>query len=135
MTLDRHQGPSSSVVTTSAPKKRGWFSLSVYGCEEAVLNICAEGSSAQYYVFPDLYRSLAHQIGRLLKYLLIDYAYEANGMCIYLRFSIRLHSVLYWPQACHPDLVLKSKTNPHFSADVVEATVCRLCNYLAEDAI
>ena len=55
-------------------------------------------------------------------------------MFIYLRFSIPLRLVLYWPQACHPDLVLKSKTNPHFSADMVEATVCRLCNYIAEDA-
>ena len=45
-------------------------------------------------------------------------------MFIYLRFSIRLSFVLYWPQACHPDLVLKSKTNPNFSADVVGATVC-----------
>ena len=56
-------------------------------------------------------------------------------MCIYLRFSIRLRSVLYWPQACHPDLVLKSKTNPHFSTDVVEATFCLLCNDIGEDAI
>ena len=53
-------------------------------------------------------------------------------MFTYLRCS---RFVLYWPQACHPDLVLKSKTNPHFSADVVEATVCRLCNDIAEDAI
>lgn len=45
------------------------------------------------------------------------------------------HFASSWPQACHPDLVLKSKTNPHFSADVVEATVCRLCNDIAEDAI
>ncbi|KAG8902401.1 DNA repair protein rad16 [Tulasnella sp. 403] len=37
--------------------------------------------------------------------------------------------------ACHPDLVLKSKTNQEFSADVVEAAICRLCNDIAEDAI
>ncbi|KZO94925.1 hypothetical protein CALVIDRAFT_483676 [Calocera viscosa TUFC12733] len=37
--------------------------------------------------------------------------------------------------ACHPDLVLKSKTNKAFSAAIVEATVCRLCNDIAEDAI
>ncbi|KIO29167.1 hypothetical protein M407DRAFT_70990 [Tulasnella calospora MUT 4182] len=37
--------------------------------------------------------------------------------------------------ACHPDLVLKSRTNTAFSGDIVEATVCRLCNDIAEDAI
>ena len=39
--------------------------------------------------------------------------------------------------ACHPDLVLKSKTNAGvFSAEELsEATVCRLCNDIAEDAI
>lgn len=39
--------------------------------------------------------------------------------------------------ACHPDLVLKSKTNAKTFAteDVGEATVCRLCNDIAEDAI
>ncbi|KAG8888456.1 DNA repair protein rad16 [Tulasnella sp. 332] len=37
--------------------------------------------------------------------------------------------------ACHPDLVLKSKTNASFSQDVVEATVCRICNDIAEDSI
>ena len=39
--------------------------------------------------------------------------------------------------ACHPDLVLKSKTNAGvFSAgELSEATVCRLCNDIAEDAI
>lgn len=39
--------------------------------------------------------------------------------------------------ACHPDLVLKSKTNAgRFSAEELnEATVCRLCNDIAEDAI
>lgn len=39
--------------------------------------------------------------------------------------------------ACHPDLVLKSKTNAHVFApeDAGEATVCRLCNDVAEDAI
>jgi len=39
--------------------------------------------------------------------------------------------------ACHPDLVLKSKTNANsFDADVIgEATICRICNDVAEDAI
>ncbi|KAL5488367.1 RAD16 [Sanghuangporus weigelae] len=38
--------------------------------------------------------------------------------------------------ACHPDLVLKSKRNAKtFSSDVEEATICRLCNDIAEDAI
>jgi len=40
--------------------------------------------------------------------------------------------------ACHPDLVLRSKVNANkFSVDVDlgEATVCRLCNDVAEDAI
>ncbi|EJD00844.1 uncharacterized protein FOMMEDRAFT_90593 [Fomitiporia mediterranea MF3/22] len=39
--------------------------------------------------------------------------------------------------ACHPDLVLKSKQNAKkFSLDDMgEATVCRLCNDIAEDAI
>ncbi|KAF9480838.1 hypothetical protein BDN70DRAFT_877162 [Pholiota conissans] len=39
--------------------------------------------------------------------------------------------------ACHPDLVLRSKTNASkFGAEVDgEATVCRLCNDIAEDAI
>lgn len=40
--------------------------------------------------------------------------------------------------ACHPDLVLKSKTNAKTFQDnqeFGEATVCRLCNDIAEDAI
>jgi DNA repair protein RAD16 len=38
--------------------------------------------------------------------------------------------------ACHPDLVLRSKSNAaQYAADTVEATVCRLCNDIAEDAI
>jgi hypothetical protein len=39
--------------------------------------------------------------------------------------------------ACHPDLVLRSKTNgTHFvPADEGEGIVCRLCNDVAEDAI
>ncbi|KAF8966406.1 SNF2 family N-terminal domain-containing protein [Flammula alnicola] len=39
--------------------------------------------------------------------------------------------------ACHPDLVLRSKTNAaKFVADTDgEATVCRICNDIAEDAI
>ncbi|KAG8961769.1 DNA repair protein rad16 [Tulasnella sp. 419] len=37
--------------------------------------------------------------------------------------------------ACHPDLVLKSRRNQQFSADIVEAAVCRLCSDVAEDAI
>src|ERR1700733_14418577 len=40
--------------------------------------------------------------------------------------------------ACHPDLVLKSKTNAKAfqgNDEFGEATVCRLCNDIAEDAI
>ena len=39
--------------------------------------------------------------------------------------------------ACHPDLVLKSKTNANSfdTEDIGEATVCRICNDVAEDAI
>ncbi|KAF5371952.1 hypothetical protein D9615_008067 [Tricholomella constricta] len=39
--------------------------------------------------------------------------------------------------ACHPDLVLRSKTNARnfTNEDIEEATVCRLCNDIAEDAI
>lgn len=39
--------------------------------------------------------------------------------------------------ACHPDLVLRSKTNASkFIPDAEgEATVCRICNDVAEDAI
>ena len=39
--------------------------------------------------------------------------------------------------ACHPDLVLRSKTNigSFVQEDIGEATVCRLCNDIAEDAI
>jgi DNA repair protein RAD16 len=39
--------------------------------------------------------------------------------------------------ACHPDLVLRSKTNANtfIPDDEGEATVCRLCNDIAEDAI
>ena len=38
--------------------------------------------------------------------------------------------------ACHPDLVIRSKNNASkFIEDVGEATVCRLCNDFAEDAI
>ena len=39
--------------------------------------------------------------------------------------------------ACHPDLVLKSKTNTgSFDVgEIGEATICRICNDVAEDAI
>ena len=39
--------------------------------------------------------------------------------------------------ACHPDLVLRSKTNAATFGDVQvgEITICRLCNDIAEDAI
>jgi DNA repair protein RAD16 len=39
--------------------------------------------------------------------------------------------------ACHPDLVIRSKNNAHIFVpeDAGEATVCRLCNDIAEDAI
>lgn len=38
--------------------------------------------------------------------------------------------------ACHPDLVLRSKTNTNqFVEEVGEATLCRICNEIAEDAI
>jgi DNA repair protein RAD16 len=39
--------------------------------------------------------------------------------------------------ACHPDLVIKSNTGAATFADaqIGEATVCRLCNDIAEDAI
>lgn len=39
--------------------------------------------------------------------------------------------------ACHPDLVLRSKANAgtFLNEDLGEATVCRLCNDIAEDAI
>ena len=39
--------------------------------------------------------------------------------------------------ACHPDLVLRSKTNAtkFIAEDHGEATVCRICNDIAEDAI
>jgi DNA repair protein RAD16 len=40
--------------------------------------------------------------------------------------------------ACHPDLVLRSKTNGNKflpGEDGSEATVCRICNDFAEDAI
>lgn len=39
--------------------------------------------------------------------------------------------------ACHPDLVLKSKTNTRLlgTEDIGEATICRICNDVAEDAI
>jgi DNA repair protein RAD16 len=38
--------------------------------------------------------------------------------------------------ACHPDLVIRSKNNAAmFGEGEGEATVCRLCNDIAEDAI
>lgn len=38
--------------------------------------------------------------------------------------------------ACHPDLVLRSKTNSTTFVPIEsEGTICRLCNELAEDAI
>jgi len=38
--------------------------------------------------------------------------------------------------ACHPDLVLRSKANAaKFVPEAEEATVCRICNDIAEDAI
>ena len=39
--------------------------------------------------------------------------------------------------ACHPDLVLRSKNNAgtFSNENIGEATVCRLCNDIAEDAI
>ena len=37
--------------------------------------------------------------------------------------------------ACHPDLVIRSKNNAGVFGEDGEATVCRLCNDVAEDAI
>jgi len=37
--------------------------------------------------------------------------------------------------ACHPDLVLRSKTNTNKFVPEEEGTVCRICNDIAEDAI
>lgn len=40
--------------------------------------------------------------------------------------------------ACHPDLVLRSKSNGNTffnGEELSEASVCRLCNDIAEDAI
>jgi DNA repair protein RAD16 len=37
--------------------------------------------------------------------------------------------------ACHPDLVIRSKNNAGMFGEEGEATVCRLCNDVAEDAI
>ena len=38
--------------------------------------------------------------------------------------------------ACHPDLVLRSKTSgTQFVQDDAETTICRICNDVAEDAI
>ena len=38
--------------------------------------------------------------------------------------------------ACHPDLVIRSKNNAGvFGEEEGEATVCRLCNDVVEDAI
>ncbi|KAJ3969416.1 SNF2 family N-terminal domain-containing protein [Lentinula raphanica] len=39
--------------------------------------------------------------------------------------------------ACHPDLVIRSKTNANkfVAEDMGETTVCRICNEIAEDAI
>lgn len=39
--------------------------------------------------------------------------------------------------ACHPDLVIRSKANAStfLGEDAGEATVCRICNDVAEDAI
>jgi len=37
--------------------------------------------------------------------------------------------------ACHPDLVIRSKNNAKVFGNEGEATVCRLCNDVAEDAI
>jgi len=37
--------------------------------------------------------------------------------------------------ACHPDLVIRSKNNTGVFSEEGEATVCRLCNDVAEDAI
>ncbi len=37
--------------------------------------------------------------------------------------------------ACHPDLVIRSRNNASMFGETGEATVCRLCNDVAEDAI
>lgn len=39
--------------------------------------------------------------------------------------------------ACHPDLVIRSKSNANkfITEELGEATVCRICNEIAEDAI
>lgn len=50
--------------------------------------------------------------------------------CIsFLSLSLQLTRIL------QPDLVLKSRRNVELSGDIVEATVCRLCNDVAEDAV
>jgi DNA repair protein RAD16 len=37
--------------------------------------------------------------------------------------------------ACHPDLVIRSKNNAGVFGEEGEATVCRLCNDVVEDAV
>lgn len=48
-----------------------------------------------------------------------------------------MHSLTRMRQmACHPDLVIRSKNNASkFIPDDGEATICRICNDVAEDAI
>ena len=56
-------------------------------------------------------------------------------VCIYISTSLPLCAWSYIGLRRVIPLVLKSNTIPHFSADVVEVTICRLCNDIAEDAI
>jgi len=102
------------------------------GCQEAVLNICREGNPAQQYVFLKLHQSLANQSGTQIS---SHWSLVWGKWYVYISPHIDPLWALYWPQACHPDLVLKSKTNLHFSTDVVEVTICQLCNDIAKDTI
>lgn len=70
-------------------------------------------------------RSCCRQIEALSYHKLLDYS---NIFSLLTRMR---------QMACHPDLVLRSKsnTNKFIPEEAGEVTVCRLCNDIAEDAI
>ncbi|KAG5341019.1 hypothetical protein C0989_012223 [Termitomyces sp. Mn162] len=79
----------------------------------------------------DLYLSLYTNVKRQFS-TFVDQGTVLNNYSNIFTLLTRLRQM-----ACHPDLVLRSKTNAHkfTDLDLEEATVCRICNDVAEDAI
>ena len=85
------------------------------------------------YLFPEIYTHSAPR-RRLLQYFQLV---SLRQLSVFRHNLSKYRLTRMRQMACHPDLVLRSKSNvgTFLPEDVGEATVCRLCNDIAEDAI